>query len=155
MTDLGEIAAIDALTRSGPRQDALLGQSDAPSDEALISRAARADVGPRRMRLLSTLSKLLRLMDGFLVGSEIGERFVTEFTRLWLSVDDWGADPTLERELLELSTFYSKIQLFCAVPEHREEEPLLFGTDRLRELTQTAYTRLKNSWYRSLIRAGT
>jgi len=141
-------ALLEALTRSAPR-DILLGRGSL-SDEELIVQLSRRDIPPTRLQLLSSLSRLLRLMDSLLAGKETGEGFVAKFSDQWLAIRGWEADPLLESEFEDLNSFYSEVQRFCVSPRHREEEPLLFGVDRLKELTQLAYKHLKQTWQQSL-----
>lgn len=120
------------------------------SDEDLILQVAEGAIETDRLRLLASLSRLLRLMDGLLSGKETGESFVAKFSEQWLLLQNWEADPSLESEFDELNNYYSEIQLFSSLSDARYEEPLLFGLDRLKELTQTAYERLLQKWHLSL-----
>jgi hypothetical protein len=139
-----DTAAVEALTRSG------LGRGGPLSDEDLIRKLARTSPDLRRLSLLSGTSQLLRLMDGLLAGKETGEGFVGKFSELFLSLTDWEADPVLKTAFEELNDFYSRIQLFSALPHEIEEEPSLFGLTDLKDRTQLAYVSLKEKWSRSL-----
>jgi hypothetical protein len=140
---------IDALTRATVRRDKL---GVIGSDEDLIRRA-NADLDSTRVRLLVATGRLLRLMDGLLVGSESGEGFVEKFSVLWPSVKATHA-LDLAEEADALDEFYSSIHLFSASARDRREEPLLFGVDRLKELAEPIYSSLKR-WWRSRLAANT
>ncbi len=142
-------SVIEVLTRSVSRRD-VPHEGGGLSDEDLILRATGGAISAPRLRLLTSLSRLLRLMDGLLAGQETGEGFVAKFSDQWLALKDWESDPVLEAKFEQLNRFYSEIQLFCGSAVHRQEEPLLFDPDRLKALTQAAYDRLMEAWRHSL-----
>ena len=131
----------DALTRSNARRDKL-GVSG--SDEELLRRLG-PQLDARQLSVLAATSRLLRLMDALLAGSETGEGFVEKFSRLWGSMK-----PVHGRDLgpltAQLDEFYGDIQLFCAAERDRREVPSLFGLDRLKALTEVVYAQLRRWW---------
>jgi hypothetical protein len=135
----------DALTRSTVRRDkaGVVG-----TDEELLSRLV-APLDANEIYLLAATSRVLRLMDALLTGSETGEGFVEKFSSLWTSLK-----PAHEQEFAQqaqrLDEFYGNIQLFCASAQDRREEPLLFGIDRLKALTEPIYADLKEWWCKRL-----
>jgi hypothetical protein len=140
---------IIALTRSDIDRSILLHNSADLSDEDLIREIVGSKVAESQVHFLACLSKVLRLMHNFLIGDKPGRQFVQEFSKLWISLDDWGEDIALQKDLVQINHFYRRIHLFCDVPEHRREEPLLFGQERLVELTEAAYAHLKRAWLRA------
>jgi hypothetical protein len=145
MSRLDPEAALEALTRSDLRRDTFFPKGSY-TDEDLISHIAGHEIDSQRMALLVAASRLLRLMHGLLVGSETGEGFVQKFSNQWLSTRSWDSDPVLAEEFDELNSFYSEISFFCTKDEHRKEEPLLFGLNKLKERTEKVYERLKKKF---------
>lgn len=143
-------AIIKALTRVRPTRNVIVGSSMHLSDEELIKQITGSELRAKRLQLLVSVSRLLRLMDSLISGTETGEGFVAKFSEQWLFIKYWEEDPILKEEFDSLNGFYSDIQLFCAIPDHKKEEPLLFGLEQLRELTEKAYENLKKKFSFSL-----
>jgi hypothetical protein len=104
-----------------------------------------------KLRFLADVSRLLRLMDGLIVGNETAEGFVSKFSAAFLQVTAWDLDAALDRSFDRLNDFYTKIQRFSNSSQARAEEPLLFGPDELRDRTQIAYAELKSAFAGALM----
>jgi hypothetical protein len=134
--------AVEALTRADFQRDQFF-QTGSCSDEDLLRQLAGGDVDSMRIQLWAAISRLLRLMHGLLIGKETAEAFVSKFSEQFLSLELWEADQILDAEFETMNNFYSAIQMFAQSKKSREEQPLLFGLDRLQELTRLAYDRLR------------
>jgi hypothetical protein len=139
-----DVAAVEALTRSRLERGGPL------SDEELLQSLVHGNLGQLRLALLVEVSRLLRLMDSFVVGTDTGEGFVSKFSDRFLSIVDWEADPILDTAFDDLNSFYENIQMFSARTSADNPEPFFFGVERLRDLTQSAYVDLKARWARAL-----
>jgi hypothetical protein len=150
MAEPDESLVLRALTRWGIKERSLLGDSSSLSGEELIRRSARREFDSQQVRLLSSISEVLRLMDGLLVGAKDGTSFVRELSQKMRSFPAWVGDPFWEKEIVDLSHFIGGTHLFSEVPEHRQQEPLLFGEERLKKLTRAQYEHLKQKWYEAV-----
>jgi len=151
---------IHALTRSIPSSDylALL------SEEELLRQLVGAHAPPSRLRLLASISRVLKLMDALLTGSDESllnahaeTGFVWQLEREWIirlgsDEEALASDPDLDTDLEWFEEYHDAIQLYCHDAKHREEEGLLFGPEELRRMTRQAYARLREAWLRSIRR---
>ncbi len=148
---ISEISAIvDVLTRSIFRRDKL---GLAGSDEELMRRLVQGPIESQEAHFLVTVSRLLRLMDGLISGRETGEGFVEKFETTWHVLKVSHASG-LEVQLNKLREFYEDIQLFCVSVRDREEEPSLFGPEKLKVRTIQMYIDLKQWWLNRLMMLG-
>ncbi len=137
---------IRALTRSGMRRDKL---GIRGSDELLLRRLEGSDGNPEKRRCLAFVSKMLRLMDALIRGVETGEGFLEKFSGLWQLLRA-AHEKDLGTQAEKLQQFYYDIQFFCASQSHQLEEPSLFGSERLKALTEVFYIELENWWRNQL-----
>ncbi len=141
--------AIEALSRIGVSRDGL-GET---KDDAGLIRFVAPGVESSELRAFVGVSRLLRLMDGVLTGTQTGEGFVEKFSESWLSLAGESVD-VLQTVFGELEEFYEEIQLFCASGRHLQEEGALFGLPRLQEITIAAYDSIRRQWIQSLTEVG-
>lgn len=148
-SDVGGLI-LRALTTSSVRRDRRVALSSL-SDESLIGYVVHAEPDARRMDLLVSVARLLRLMDSLLAGSRAGADFVGKFSDRFQSIDTWDADPLLDEAFDLAHSFFSEIQLFSSSDGERQEEPALFDDARLITLTEDAYSVLRGIWCQAVV----
>jgi hypothetical protein len=134
-------AIMSALTRAISRKDAQVEGADGE----LLARLRLDTTGPR-LRFLADISAILRLMDSFVSGQDTAEGFVEKFCVQLESLKRKHRgrfEPTVSAELDEL---YESVQFFCASPEERREEPLLYGAEELKTIVAASYGRVCGWW---------